>query len=215
MAGKTADDLVTAVYDFYISQGYTPLGAAYMVGSLLQESNLNPEKVQPGGPGKGVGQWTDDPDHASYKEMVKYNAAYGRGPNDLTGQLHFSVQWRTDVTKKFKLADTEEKAQAAATDFERFDATKAGDRWKFAQDIIKNVEAKRLPGTGMGKNVETQPGHTPDDLITDLKGKFTKKETGAAGSQCAAGKAKPAAAPPKPRVEQSVKAVLYKPPAGP
>lgn len=47
-----------AVYDYFVGKGLTPVQAAGIVGNLMQESNCSPTAVQPGGPGRGIAQWS-------------------------------------------------------------------------------------------------------------------------------------------------------------
>ena len=163
-ADKAGEDVIVAVYRFFRSQGYPPLGAAYMVGSLLQESKLNPTILQPDGAGYGIAQW-NDPAHAkevlakltkegkatpdkikeleaamqatSKRELIKFSKKNGRQFDTLVAQLHFAVQQNPTVTTLFKNAKTAAEAEAAVKAFEHFGT--AGARFGYAQMVYRNV----------------------------------------------------------------------------
>lgn len=59
--GQRTDDVFAndkTSYDFFVSKGLTSFQAAGIVGNLDQESGDSPTAVQPGGPGRGVAQWS-------------------------------------------------------------------------------------------------------------------------------------------------------------
>ena len=43
-------------FDYFLGKGLTAVQAAGIVGNLMQESNVDPTAVQPGGPGRGIAQ---------------------------------------------------------------------------------------------------------------------------------------------------------------
>ena len=47
-----------AAFDFFVAKGLTNFQSAGIVGNLDQESNVNPNAVQQGGPGRGIAQWS-------------------------------------------------------------------------------------------------------------------------------------------------------------
>jgi len=47
-----------AAFDFFVGKGLTNFQAAGIVGNLDQESNVDPNAVQQGGPGRGIAQWS-------------------------------------------------------------------------------------------------------------------------------------------------------------
>lgn len=49
---------VETAYSFFVNSGFTPAQASGIVGNLMQESGVNPESVQPNGPGRGIAQWS-------------------------------------------------------------------------------------------------------------------------------------------------------------
>jgi len=59
--GSSEDALNTndkAAFDFFLGKGLTSFQAAGIVGNLDQESNVDPNAVQQGGPGRGIAQWS-------------------------------------------------------------------------------------------------------------------------------------------------------------
>lgn len=60
--GTADSELTTAsektAFEFFVSKGMKEFQAAAIVGNLQQESGVNPGSVQPGGPGRGIAQWS-------------------------------------------------------------------------------------------------------------------------------------------------------------
>jgi hypothetical protein len=108
-----------------------------MVGSIAQESKMDPNNQQPGGPGYGLGQWTNEKGFASYTALLCYAKIHGKPKDDFVMQLHFSIQQNTDVTKEFKSASNASEAEQAVTDFEHFGVQ--GNRFADGQKICANV----------------------------------------------------------------------------
>lgn len=54
----TVSSYEQAAYSFFLAHGLTGPQSAGVVGNLVQESGVNPESVQPGGPGRGIAQWS-------------------------------------------------------------------------------------------------------------------------------------------------------------
>jgi Phage tail lysozyme len=178
------EDLINRVYNYYIGQGLSPIAAAYMVGSLLQESNLDPTTHQkPTGPGRGLAQWTDDPEHASFKDLQEFAKDHGTTWENMSVQLMFTLQQRPTVTAQLKSAKTEAEAKAAATAFENFDASKAGQRWTIAGQIIQNVNDGNSPGNNLGGHVTNGP---VGELIQDLEDHFNLQDVHGVIKQCRA-----------------------------
>jgi hypothetical protein len=215
---KSAEDLIQALYEFFISQGYSPIGASYVIGNLIQESRLDPNALQKDGAGYGVEQ-LNDPEHAKevlaelkkqkhpdpkkIKELEDAEKAtskaalqtfadkYGRPVNDFVLQIRFVVNQNTAVTNEFKKAKTEAEAKQAVKDLEHY-GIEGDDRYSVAAKIYANVTAKpkaRPAGEGLGDKVN--PGLNFDTIIKDLKSKFVPKEPGGPVSACPANQAGP------------------------
>jgi hypothetical protein len=78
-------------FDYFVSKGLTAFQAAGIVGNLDQESGDSPTAVQPGGPGRGLAQWsaggrwdTDSGDNAT-----AYASSHGMSVWSLDLQLDF------------------------------------------------------------------------------------------------------------------------------
>ncbi len=101
--GETVSDNTSAIapltafandqtaFDYFVAKGLTNFQAAGIVGNLDQESGVDPNAVQSGGPGRGIAQWsvggrwdTDANDNA-----VAYASQHGASVYALTLQLDF------------------------------------------------------------------------------------------------------------------------------
>jgi len=70
-------------------QSFTPEGAAGIIGNLMQESNLDPNKYQGGGgPGRGIMQWTVNERWAS---LLSWAQEQNRSPWHLRTQLDYMI----------------------------------------------------------------------------------------------------------------------------
>lgn len=75
-------------YNYFLQQGYSPHAIAALVGNAMHESNGgDPTSVQPGGPGRGIFQWSADD---RYKKLQAYASERGLDPNSELAQLHFA-----------------------------------------------------------------------------------------------------------------------------
>lgn len=173
---KTGEDLINQLYAFFRSQGFSEIGAAYMVGSLIQESRLDPAARQHPGVGFGLSQVSTDKD--SYQALLDYAKAANRLPDDFVVQAHFIVQQRIEVTKLFKNAKTVEQAEAAVAKFETFGDP--GSRFDYGHTIYTNVTSKKPKPAGQGLGNQVSPKSVKDAafIIWDLQQKFS--DTGAA-----------------------------------
>ena len=78
-------------FEFFVGKGLTHAQAAGIVGNLIQESNVLPGAVQPGGPGRGIAQWSVGGrwNSDSHDNMVWYAGTHGESDTSLTAQLNF------------------------------------------------------------------------------------------------------------------------------
>ena len=78
-------------FSFFVGKGLTTFQAAGIVGNLDQESNVNPNAVQPGGPGRGIAQWSVGGrwDHDAGDNAVAYASSKGMSVYSLDLQLEF------------------------------------------------------------------------------------------------------------------------------
>lgn len=95
-----------ALYSFFQAAGYTPAGAAGIIGNFYAESNVIPTAVQGGGagPGTGLAQW----ENANYggsgrwNQLLSYATIEGLDPWALGTQAEFTVY---ELTRKYPSVD--------------------------------------------------------------------------------------------------------------
>lgn len=114
---------------FFLAQGFTPTAVAHMVGSLIQESGLNPAAVGDNGTAFGLNQWRGD---------------RRRGmPNDFQGQLeHVILDMQRDdgsagVLKTMRSSSNAAEIRAALKRHTRWGHL--GNRWVHADRILKGI----------------------------------------------------------------------------
>jgi len=94
-SGTSADELVSAngrtAFEFFVGKGLSEVQAAAIVGNLQQESSINPSSVQPGGPGRGIAQWSTGArwNVSSHDNVAWYAAQHGGSVHSLAIQLDF------------------------------------------------------------------------------------------------------------------------------
>ena len=79
------------MYDYFVGKGLTPFQSAGIVGNLDQESGGNPMASQPGGPGRGIAQWSVGGrwDTGSSDNENAFAAKQGQSIWSLQAQLDF------------------------------------------------------------------------------------------------------------------------------
>ena len=80
--GQRSDALFTndrACYDYFVGKGLTSFQSAGIVGNLDQESGADPNAIQPGGPGRGLAQWSAGGrwDTGSSDNLTAYASSHG------------------------------------------------------------------------------------------------------------------------------------------
>jgi hypothetical protein len=97
-ADKQGSDLATenssdkVAFDYFVSQGLTPIQAAGIVGNLDQESGMSPTIAEyGGGPGRGIAQWSTGGrwDTTPNDNVAWYAAQQGASIDSLQLQLDF------------------------------------------------------------------------------------------------------------------------------
>jgi uncharacterized protein (TIGR03382 family) len=78
-------------FDFFVGKGLTNFQAAGIVGNLDQESGVDPNSVQSGGPGRGIAQWSVGGrwDSSANDNVLAYAAQQGQVAKTLNLQLEF------------------------------------------------------------------------------------------------------------------------------
>jgi hypothetical protein len=93
--GTSADELVSGnartAFEFFVGKGLSEVQSAAIVGNLQQESSINPSSVQPGGPGRGIAQWSTGArwNVSSHDNVAWYAAQHGASVHSLNLQLDF------------------------------------------------------------------------------------------------------------------------------
>ncbi len=78
-------------FEFFVGKGLTGFQAAGIVGNLDQESGVDPNSVQAGGPGRGIAQWSVGGrwDSSANDNATAYATQQGLGLHTLNLQLEF------------------------------------------------------------------------------------------------------------------------------
>jgi hypothetical protein len=77
-------------FNYFVAKGLTEIQAAGIVGNLMQESSLSPTAVQPGGPGRGIAQWSvGGRFNVGSKSLTSFANARGLNRWALSTQLDF------------------------------------------------------------------------------------------------------------------------------
>ncbi len=76
-------------FNFFVGKGLSDIQAAGIIGNLDQESQMNPNAVQPNGVGHGVAQWSEP---GRWDDLIVYANSIGQSPWSLDVQLAFV--WR-------------------------------------------------------------------------------------------------------------------------
>ena len=181
-AALTAND--KTAFDYFLAKGLTPVQAAGIVGNLDQESNMDPGAVEPGGPGRGIAQWSvggrwnsDAGDNA-----VAYATSHGKSVNSLGLQLDFIWFELTSFSgyglAALKKATTTTAATLAfMTDFEACGTCLSSKRITYAQaaltaygndhvdagaDAAKTPDASKTDGSAKGDDGGAGEPGTPE-----------------------------------------------------
>ena len=94
-AGVSEEDALTlngtVAYRFFLQRGLTSIQAAAVVGNLMQESQVSPTAEEPGGPGRGIAQWSAGGrwNASSQDNVVWYARQQGQSEWSLPLQLSF------------------------------------------------------------------------------------------------------------------------------
>jgi hypothetical protein len=133
-------ETITKVVNYFIGKGYSKLAAAYITGSLIQESRLDPKT-----PNGGLNQWQG-------------NRATNL-PSTLDGQLDYAYN---EIKDKYPSAhsalinqsSTLTQVQKAIQDWTRWGIL--GNRWKYGEQIHKEIE--KNPDAFVGTNTTGATG---------------------------------------------------------
>ncbi len=95
-------------FDYFLGKGLTNFQAAGIVGNLMQESNVDPTAVQPGGPGRGIAQWSVGGrwDSSANDNAVAFAAKHSASVSSLSLQLDF-IWYELETFSGYGLASLE------------------------------------------------------------------------------------------------------------
>jgi hypothetical protein len=131
-------------FDFFLGKGLTSVQAAGIVGNLDQESGMSPTAEEPGGPGRGIAQWSAGErwDSLSGDNAAWYAAKHGQSVWSLSLQLDF-IWFELESFPVYGLSALERSttvtaaAAAFATDFEACGACNESRRVAFAEAALQ------------------------------------------------------------------------------
>ena len=177
----TANDKVA--FDYFLAKGLTPVQAAGIVGNLDQESNMDPGAVQPGGPGRGIAQWSvggrwnsDAGDNA-----VAYAASHGKSVTSLGLQLDF-IWFELTSFSAYGLAALKKATTTSAatlafmTDFEACGNCLSSQRIAYAQAALAAYGNDHV-------DAGADAAKTPDASKTDGSASAPADDAGAGAGQ--------------------------------
>lgn len=132
-------------FDYFVEKGLTETESAAIIGNLQQESGINPASVQPGGPGRGIAQWSVGERWSGSGTDSLYSFAHRNGlsTSSLSTQLAF-IWWELENVPGYGLAKLRAaKSLTSATlvfqtDFEVCGACAQGQRLAYAEAALKS-----------------------------------------------------------------------------
>lgn len=145
--GSADSELTTAnekiAFDFFVSKGLKEFQAAAIVGNLQQESGVNPNSVQPGGPGRGIAQWSTGArwNHTSGDNVFWYANKEGEPASSLKLQLSF-IWYELETFDQYGLSALQDSTNintatlAFMRDFEACGACNATHRESYAKAVL-------------------------------------------------------------------------------
>jgi len=178
------------IMDFFIKKGYSKEQAAGMIGSLQQESQLNPQAINKSSGAFGVAQWL-----GSRKQgLFEYAKQVGKDPTDLQTQLEYhEMEMKTTekaAARAISSAGTpEEVAQLHRRLFERPGEHEANDsaRIQYAQAAYRSYSENntnpqnQISNRTQIKSNQPQTNFVPSFDINNLK--FNNRNEAMAGGQ--------------------------------
>lgn len=159
---------VRTAFNYFVSKGLTKVQAAGVVGNLMQESNVIPTAVQPGGPGRGIAQWSvGGRFNTGSINLTSFAAARGANKWALSTQLDFIWHELTTV-KAYGLADlraattTSAAVYAFQKKYEICGQCEQGKRVTYANQVLAQYGSTAPTGgtTGGGGTTTTPAGQT-------------------------------------------------------
>jgi hypothetical protein len=131
-------------FEYFVGKGLTEIQSAGIVGNLQQESNVNPNAVQPGGPGRGIAQWSVGArwNVTRHDNLASYAAEHGGSMHSLDIQLGF-IWYELENDSQYGLAalrratTINDAVYAFQKDFEACGTCNATHRISYAKAALK------------------------------------------------------------------------------
>jgi len=168
-AGK--DEKIKAAIKFYKSKGFSDSGAAYMVGNLLQESQLDPAAKGDNGKAFGLAQWRiDAASGARWLGYLDWAKKSNKNPGDFYSQLEYTVVEGQTYNAGLKMmkGNSKEDHKIFIKNYEGY--SEEGNRFGFAEDILKNSQKYGLiKQGGETKSIKPTQSASADASIAQTK----------------------------------------------
>ncbi len=170
-ATSEGEDALTAneraAYDFFVGKGLTHIQSAAIVGNLIQESNVLPGSVQPGGPGRGIAQWSVGGrwNHDHNDNVEWYANAHGQSATSLHLQLEF-VWYELQTFSGYGLSSLRAATTIShatvvfQTDFEGCGQCEQATRIRYAEQVLAAYGGGGGGGGGGGTCYSSTLGRT-------------------------------------------------------
>lgn len=145
--GTVGSDLTSAnertAFEFFVGKGLSETQAAAIVGNLQQESNVSPTSVQPGGPGRGIAQWSTGArwNVTRNDNVAWYANTHGASVHSLDLQLSF-IWYELETFSQYGLSSLRaattlsEATYAFQKDFEACGACNESHRIAYAKAVL-------------------------------------------------------------------------------
>ncbi len=140
----TGSDNQEKIYNFFVGKGLSPIVSAAFVGNFAQESGWNPEADQPGGPGRGIAQWSEGDrwDTNPNGNVVSFAKQQGGSPTDLGVQLDFvwyelNHSFKSVLTQLQNTNDLDTAVKLISSEYEIAGIPQDDNRINAAKDTLK------------------------------------------------------------------------------
>lgn len=141
-------------FDYFVSIGYSKVQAAGIVGNLIQESNVNPQAVQPNGVGHGIAQWSRGGrwDTSANANVVWFAATQSKSAYDLGLQLQF-IRYELDhfgygKAQLLQATTIEAATEVFAAKFEICGTCMMANRINYANQVYRDYAGGNPPSSG-------------------------------------------------------------------
>lgn len=125
------------VWNMLTGEGFSAKAAAGIIGNLMQESGVNPNSSQSGGPGRGIMQWSAGERWAS---LQKWSHSKGLKARDLETQVQFMVKEMRDygvLGKMKRMDDVNDATLFFENKMERAGSPNMENRYKYAREALR------------------------------------------------------------------------------